>query len=588
LLCNSRYLDEVIMKRSWRFHETNVGVSNRKACHHCRRGKIACDKQRPCSNCVKKGKQCFDYDKNLIVSSLSGRSPSHKNDNNSSSGGAVGANLHSNHGERGSTAGSCGGDGDGGSGDGDVGGGETSSSAQQQQQQQQQEEEGGGESVEQNVDIFSTSFSFLNEEETVTQSKNLIKNNSVKQQNIETSLTATSTGVPVSVTLPTDNISSVLASIQSRRSSLPSTSLTKRDSASTLSSSTSVFSKRCAIGQKWFSSEQKSSEEEEESCSNTERELKMYKKKCAMLEQQLTAITSRSELSLYLWNPPAELSGSIALFDKNTLQLIGCNGSFAKLTGYTMQQLSNNFSLLSLSIPKIRQHLATLYEWISKSDVFSFSRQSFIVTSDGNEQSVYLRMRLKSTFGWLTMQPVDYINDEIFINNMQVSPKTWEIPVAERYLKPVPTSPEDLVIRMIDALRSFQQSMQPEFDFQDPTLLNLKKQLMPQGFVRPPIRTMSIPPAIPLLNSAAHLPIHIPPIPNEPVSTNLPLYSDRVSTSELGNRVPDSRSPQFLEEQQPVPNFLNPAQTSSNRTNNGQENNEQLENNSNNYKFLFF
>jgi PAS domain-containing protein len=42
--------------------------SNKKgpSCHHCRQSHIGCDGQRPCQNCVRKNKICFDYDKKLI------------------------------------------------------------------------------------------------------------------------------------------------------------------------------------------------------------------------------------------------------------------------------------------------------------------------------------------------------------------------------------------------------------------------------------------------------------------------------------------------------------------------------------------
>jgi hypothetical protein len=55
------------MRKAKRLRPEKAGPS----CHHCRRNHIACDGLRPCSNCIKKKRDCFDYDRNLIIESSS-------------------------------------------------------------------------------------------------------------------------------------------------------------------------------------------------------------------------------------------------------------------------------------------------------------------------------------------------------------------------------------------------------------------------------------------------------------------------------------------------------------------------------------
>jgi len=398
------------------------------SCHHCRRNHIGCDGNRPCSNCVRKKRPCFDYDKNLIKAKPRYQHGHHHHHHSGVVPPSTAMLMDSLH-----------------------------------HLSQQHAHHGGVGSAATTTSPASSSFasalhaggaaaSLLSSAVAAAAASNPALSATVAAASTG-SANATPPGDPVvaMVMMDYDNMKYELNTTRDRlqRTNDDISELRKQnqlllqmmamqhqqqqqgspvpgDNNNMLNNNNRSKRSNSLLG----SSSNNTGDQQQQPSPMTPHELQnkaMYQLHRFTTPGSTVNLTSatRAEYELQLWDPPYDLQRPMYVIDTRNFKFVGCNEMFQQLSGYTVSELQNmgGFDILP---ERMKVPWRIVVQWIMCSTVKTLQSVAILSVKNNREICAKVRTHFERSFLWVDLEPTNRFSDEFIIDDVRI-PETFHM-----------------------------------------------------------------------------------------------------------------------------------------------------------------
>jgi hypothetical protein len=178
-------------------------------------------------------------------------------------------------------------------------------------------------------------------------------------------------------------------------------------------------------------------------------------------EQFILPAPPRNRFVIDLWNLDSSIANPFIeeptiLLDCQTFLVIGCNDSYCNLTGFTKQELKDNFNCFNCIPERIRSPWQFFVSWMMKSPV-KFIQGSTMMKTKSSEFLALGSLYVERSFMIMQMKLVDCLTDEQVVNDI-VLPATYRIPASQlAQMSNAATPPEYMFQRLLTLLRNLER-----------------------------------------------------------------------------------------------------------------------------------
>lgn len=181
---------------------------------------------------------------------------------------------------------------------------------------------------------------------------------------------------------------------------------------------------------------------------NTRSELIRLQNENALLKQRLNQLEGSGvsdnsmDRGLHMWDLPNELYKPVFVVNMSNFRIMGCNNYFRTLSRYSLSDFKDTpFSVFQLLPSRSIPIWRLVIQWLgSSAKVKYLENTGFIVTGDQQEICLRLKRRFEEGYCWVECEPTPMYTDEFKVDDIYI-PSTMQIPCDISLMKPIHQPP---------------------------------------------------------------------------------------------------------------------------------------------------